>query len=122
MNWRESLLILRSSLFEEYLIRAFDIDLQVNLPNVSFSVFLQLSKNLSELITPGGGRRMQSGNCFAQLLDFITLSHFGISAQTSGSTWEFLSLPGERYAVLIEPDPRNIAKISKTIAMSRHSR
>jgi FkbM family methyltransferase len=120
MNWRERLLILRSSLFGEHLIRAFDIDLKVNLPNVSFPVFLQLSKNLSELITPGGGKENAERELFRTVAGLHHIKSFwDIGANIGQYTWEFLSLPGERHAVLIEPDPRNIATISKTIAMSR---
>ncbi|PJG55629.1 hypothetical protein CVM73_08720 [Bradyrhizobium forestalis] len=118
MNWRNSLLSLRASRLGEFAIGLLDFDLPWRLPNISFPVYLQSSKNLTEMLTAGGKEagereifRLISGR--SEMQDF-----WDIGANIGQYTWEFISAGSNKRALLFEPDQRNVATIEKTILRS----
>lgn len=117
MNWRETLLKMRASPLGERLIKISDIDIPWRLPGVDFPVYLQTSKNLSELLF--GGKEAAERELFRKIAAYQEMAEFwDIGANIGQYSWEFVSSgPGKR-ALMFEPDERNIKTLRRTIARS----
>lgn len=116
MGLRDALLRIRANRTSEMIIKWLDVDVKSTLANVNFPVYLQLSRNISELLTANGGQETRERELFRRLSQATNVRTFwDVGANIGQYSWEFLSLPGTRRAVMFEPDPRNVATIRKTI-------
>lgn len=116
MSWRESLLRLRASRVGEVLIGLTDFDLPWRVRNVRFPVYLQVSKNLSELLT-GSGKEAAERKLFRSIAAHPEIMEFwDVGANIGQYTWEFISSGSDKRVMLFEPDERNARTIRKTIA------
>ncbi|UWU67626.1 FkbM family methyltransferase [Bradyrhizobium sp. NC92] len=116
MNWRQKLLQWRASPLGEKLIGLADFDIRWRIQNVNFPVYLQASKNLSEILT-GSGKETAERALFRSIASRSEMREFwDVGANIGQYTWEFLSSGPEKRAILFEPDDRNVKTIRRTIS------
>ncbi|MQP63746.1 FkbM family methyltransferase [Niveispirillum sp. SYP-B3756] len=99
------------------LIALFNHDIKARLPDVRFPVYLQLSRNINELMGRDGGSEKRER---AHLREVASLEKarvfWDVGANIGQYSWELKSLNPTMKCCLFEPDPRNAQTISRTIA------
>lgn len=117
MSWRDALLRSRATRLGEFLIKTMDFDIPWTLPNVRFPVYLQISKNPSELLF--GGKEAEERDLFRKIAVYPYINElWDIGANVGQYSWEFISSGPSKRALVFEPDERNLRTIQKTIARS----